>query len=222
MTPSPTPVPVLIDGPITAGSLPEWVAAGIALFALIGAAVSLYFSARAARLSAEANKLTAAAYRDDVKVRSEAQARRIWSTLDGVFFASHGDGVHSPDGFRVVGGEVGIEEEIVEGTTMGWKASADQTQVHLTVHNRSDEVVGPVRAYTCDRRTLALIERTVIESDDPLLPGETARFCVVYRREEPRAFWPVIEFRDAAGVWWRRRHYEPIEQLGTSDPRNRP
>lgn len=204
---------------MTLGSLAEWVAAGIALLALIGAAVSLSFSARAARLSADANNLTAAAYRDDVKVRTEAQARRIWSTLDGVYFVRADENVYPPENFRAFGGEVGIKEQLIDGVVMGWEAAADQTQIQLTVHNQSEEVVGPVRAYVCDRQTLALIDRTVVGSDDPLLPGQTARMCVVHRAGEHRGFWPVIEFRDAAGVWWRRRHYEPIEQLGTKDPR---
>ncbi|MFS0794581.1 hypothetical protein [Microbacterium sp. 1P10AE] len=189
------------------------------MLALIGAAVSLYFSARAARLSAEANNLTASAYRDDVKVRTEAQARRVWSTLDGVYTITKGLDVYPPDNFRAFGGEVGIEPNVMEGVNWGWKATADQTQIQLTVHNQSDEVVGPIRAYVCDRQTLTLIDRTVIGFDEPLLPGQTAKMCVVHRLEEHRGFWPVIEYRDAAGVWWRRRHYEPIEQLGTNDPR---
>src|SRR5690606_27510422 len=71
------------------GSIAEWVTAGVAVAAAGAAFWALRYNKAAnahaqdaADAAAKSNELTAQAYRDDVRVRDEAQARLVYATLD--------------------------------------------------------------------------------------------------------------------------------------------
>lgn len=98
--------------------------------------------------------------------------------------------------------------------------------LNFTLHNDSDELIGPVRIRAVHRSRD--FESAVGVYGRPVLPGTRQDLTVAVRQLAglpdplPSGFnlnevllgWlPVIEFRDSAGKWWRRYGFEPFEPL---------
>jgi hypothetical protein len=179
-----TPVDGQLAG-IDWGSLAEWVAAIAAVIAVIAAARSLYYSRKAVDASNQANKITADAYRADVKARREAQARFVYATTDvpqvrpegGPFVVFVGVAVHNNS------------EEIVGPFRLSLHDKVTKKPIGGALIE--DEPLLPGKSYSTE-----FTVRITEDESDP------------YPR--PRA---TLVFRDSAGQWWERRDYEPIEEL---------
>ncbi|MDN4476617.1 hypothetical protein QQX09_12190 [Demequina sp. SYSU T00192] len=179
------------------GDLPGWVAAVLTGLALVIAAQS---------------------YARDVKRRREAQARLVYATE--TFNARHEPGPVRvvPPGGRVRGnadysvdkGAAGRENLRVRETVL---------RVDIEIHNRSDELIGPV---LFQGPTVAMppvgwaIVSQVIE------PGESVTLVFLRRPFNPAEMPPVdvtIAYRDSSGRWWRRVGTEPIEMIRDDEVR---
>lgn len=197
------------------GSVPEWVAAVAAVLAVVFAAISVFLTTRAVRSSREANQVALAAYKADMKQRREAQARFVSSTAVILGQITPGQPVYT-DGDVVFPG--GIAEHDHNGN---WIGRANGLVVKITLHNGSDELIGPfsigVYDYELDETTA---NSTRVSSRDPLLPGESYSTSIGVATEHGRGHLlrGDIVFRDSSGEVWRRRGAEPIEELEDQPP----
>jgi len=196
------------------GSVAEWVTAGVACLAAVAAFLALRhsrksndYSEETARASVEANELTATAFAADARVRDEAQARLVYSTVveTSVYF----------DG-QVISPPAGDNLTIFDGNPVRSRpgetdliANGDVSVVLVLVHNESSELIGPFQSSvhipgdTGSRSTGGF---------GPLLPGTSALVRVVVSGTHASLI-PVVAFRDSTGKWWSRKGYEPVAPL---------
>lgn len=205
-------------GDLSLGSLAEWVTAVIALVAAVAAVVALILSGKAngharnaAAAAVESSKLTDKAYRDDVRVRDEAQARLVYSTLD----AGHSvilAGTELPEPL-VSGAElVPLPDMVyVHGNGQGARyVSENARTVVVGVHNRSMEIISSIRVAlfnASDKREIGHAPGWIV-----LLPNESRKleFLVPFG---DTYYLPDIAFRDSTGKYWSRRGFDPIAPL---------
>ena len=213
-------------GILPLGSLAEWVTAVLALVAGIVAIVALVLSRKAnshardaAAAAVASSELTDKAYRDDVRVRDEAQARLVYSTLKTeVSVILEGGDVPKPfpqsTPFVHLDGMVSTQQP-------GLNSAAIVTQsaqvVRVSMHNKSSEIISSIRVLLYDRRSK--MELNPPHGHIVLLPEETldVDFLVPY---DQNRFEPEVIFRDAAGKYWSRRGFDPIAAL-PDERRNR-
>lgn len=192
------------------GSIPEWVAAAVALAALFGAFWSLRYTAKSARTSAEANKITAAAYERDVQDRDEAQARLVHTTMPVPLFLGQGSIYEAPPGVAAASHDTPVELQ----SDSQVRVLVDSIALQATVHNRSAEIIGPIALSAISIETGEALTGRSIGTDDPILPGDSMTFEILvphhdgYLRRGVR-----LEYRDSGGRWWARNGYEPIERI---------
>lgn len=213
-------------GTLPLGSLAEWVTAAIALVAGIAAIVALILSGvanhharKAAAAADRSSELTDQAYRDDVRVREEAQARLVYSTLkiEVPVILEGGDvpNTYPPNTpFMVIDGMISARQPGVNSAAI---ATQNAQVVRVTMHNQSSEIISSIRVLLYDRR-----DRT--ELNPPyghvvLLPEETLDVDFITPHEQNR-YEPEVIFRDAAGNYWSRRGFDPIAAL-SDERRNR-
>lgn len=207
-----------ISDTLTFGSLAEWVTAIIAVIAAIAAVRALRFNREAnkhardaARAAAQSNELTAQAYRDDVRVRDEAQARLVYATFsDGHLLTLEGGDVPKPyasstpivaiDG--MVSKQPGVNSQAI--------VTKNAQIVRVTVHNRSSEIISSIRVSLFDRRSHT--EVSPAHGRVVLLPEEIQDMEFIAPCEDAR-YEPDIVFRDATGKYWTRRGFDPIAPL---------
>jgi hypothetical protein len=221
-TPAPSPDPVVTPLPVDIvtfdwGSVAEWVAAVAALLAVAGAAVSLIFSALAVRASQRANNITLAAYEADVKQRSEAQARFVYSTTLVLGQIAPGQPVYTDGDVAFPGGLAHAD------SSGGWIGGAEGLTVKITLHNGSDELIGPFSIGVYDYESGKTAGGNMrMARRDPILPGETysTSFGVATRHSRGHLLRGDIIFRDSSGTAWRRRGAEPIEEYTDDMPWN--
>jgi hypothetical protein len=219
---SPTPLPSLtataapVDlGLIDWGSVADWVTGVAAILALIGAAFTVYFAAGALRTSQDANKITLAAYERDVEVRREAQARFVYSTTEVLAEVR-------PSAAFAVSGEVAIPGGLAHSDgRSGWIGDADGLIVRVTIHNGSDELIGPYSIGIYDYQTGASPEGDIRSGRrDPILPSgsESTALGAPTAHGRGHLLRGDIIFRDSSGTVWRRRGAEPIEEYIDTPP----
>jgi len=198
------------------GSVAEWVTAGVAVIAAGAAFWALRFNKAAndyardaAGAAAKSNELTARAYRDDVRVRDEAQARLVYSTLDEanpVILA----GTEIPKPWVAGAALVPLQGMVYEhGSGVPYVAEAART-VAVRVHNRSTEIISSIRVSLFDateKRELDTAPGWIV-----LLPDESRAFEFLVPFGETR-YLPNIAFRDSTGKYWTRREFDPIAAL---------
>lgn len=204
------------------GSVAEWVAALAAILAFVAAVIAIFYSAKAARLSTDANRITAAAYDHDVKERNEAQARFVYALTDPIRTLEVGENILYGESQRLAYAEPGAMDTIRE-TAHGVTRMSAIARVHfanVNVHNRSAEIVGPISLRLYDLATGLLYADAEFWSDAPILPEQREDFAIAVqaRTDEPPQLRTQLVFRDSSGRWWQRRDYEPIESLAV-DPR---
>lgn len=197
------------------GSVAEWVTAGVAIAAAGAAFWALKYNKAAnahardaADAAAASNALTAQAYRDDVRVRDEAQARLVYATLtDGHDVTMEGGDVPRPyessTPILAVGGMVSDQP----GVNSRGIVTKHAQIVRVTVHNRSSEIISSIRVSLFDRR--GSVELSPAHSRVVILPEETQDVEFVAPYEDAR-YEPEITFRDATGKYWSRRGVDPI------------
>jgi len=168
--------------------------------------------------------IAARTYRRNVRVRSEEQARLVYSGLTHA--VHHGVGAMLemlPNDARV-GGRGG-------GTTIVTPTSPDEKayelalvpviQVTAVIHNRSKELIGPAkiqlvnsgldRIYDTFSVNLNAVEPETDYIVDFVFPND------VHPGSPSLA--TTLLFRDASGQWWRRHRADPIERVH-DDPEN--
>lgn len=215
-TPAPSPDPIVTPLPVDIvtfdwGSVAEWVAAVAALLAVAGAAVSLIFSALAVRASQRANNITLAAYEADVKQRREAQARFVYSTTLVLGQIAPGQPVYTDGDVAFPGGLAHFDLD----KPGGWIGEAEGLTVKITLHNGSDELIGPFSLGVYDYESGVTAGGNMrMARRDPLLPGETysTSFGIATGHARGHLLRGDIIFRDSSGTVWRRRGAEPIEE----------
>lgn len=220
-SPTPTPDPSVTPLPVDIvtfdwGSVAEWVAAVAALLAVVGAAISLIFSALAVRASRKANNITLAAYEADVKQRREAQARFVYSTTLVLGQIAPGQPVYTDGDVAFPGGLAHFDM-----TGKGWIGDAEGLTVKITLHNASDELIGPFSIGVYDHEAGVTAGGDMrMARRDPLLPGETysTLFGIATGHARGHLLRGDIIFRDSSGTVWRRRGAEPIEEYTDVPP----
>jgi hypothetical protein len=204
------PIPTIAPFPVDIvsfdwGSVAEWVTALAAVLALIGAIVSV-------ALSAQANKITATAYKTDVLEREQAQARFVYALTDEVQLFSPGDTFNVGDG--VLAGTVNGDAAVMVSPGL-WQANRTTIAAKVTVYNRSQEMIGPLKVSLYEKKTGEPIGSMSMGASDaapPLQPGGSVSYRLAMdcpNFVEARA---DLHFRDSSGRWWRRRDYDPIER----------
>ena len=207
-----------ISDNLTLGSIAEWVTAIIALIAAIAAVRALKFSRRAnvhaqaaATAAEQSSELTAKAYRDDVRVRDEAQARLVYTTLDGgqpvILEGTEVRQPRHPDVPLVV--LPGMLTEGQEGMPYSLLRESTRTVV-LAVHNRSSEIISSIWASLLDRSNKCELKSAT--GLIVLLPGGSQEVEFMVPFDDVR-YVPDVSFRDAAGKYWMRRGFDPIAPL---------
>jgi hypothetical protein len=221
-TPTPSPDPTVTPLPVDIvtfdwGSVAEWVGAGAALLAVAGAAVSLIFSALAVRASQRANNITLAAYQADVQQRRVAQARFVYSTTVVLGQISPGEPVYTD-------GDVSFPGDLAQSDgRSGWVGGGIGLTVKITLHNGSDELIGPFSIGVYDYESGVTAGGNMrVARRDPLLPGETysTSFGVETGHARGHLLRGDIIFRDSSGTAWRRRGAEPVEEYTGDMPWN--
>ena len=202
------------------GSVAEWVTAVAALLALLGATLSIVFAARAVRTSREANDITLAAYRSDLKERREAQARFVYALNEIPQLHHPGEVMRWSDQIKMTAanGNVFVPGSLrsADGGLTEATVAAEIRSTTVTVHNRSDEIVADWMVSLYDRATGKAVGGVWVgENTLPLLPGEsqTVRIDLLFDPSHHPHVGPVVEFRDSSGRLWRRRGSEPIELI---------
>lgn len=207
-----------ISDTLTLGSIAEWVTAIIAVVAAIAAVRALRFNReankharRAADAAAKSNELTAQAYRDDVRVRDEAQARLVYATLGGgqpvILQGAEAPKPRHPDVPLVA--LPGIIAERQEGMPYAIVTQSART-VAVHVHNRSTEIISSIRIALSHKRKSGDLDAST--GLIVLLPGESQEVEFVVPFDDAR-YVPDIAFRDATGKYWTRRGFDPIAPL---------
>lgn len=200
------------------GSVAEWIAALASLGALAGVAFTVWYAGRAARLAAEANGITSAAYERDVAERAIAQARLIYALTDPIRMVNPGEAVTSAKGQRA-----GADEGVFDRRSMRSGPSGHFTQtaqvrgyvavIHVT--NGSDEIIGPIALRLFDKRDGRDFGNIELVDDDPIFPRTVATFSIAVREGGSMA--PLLRarltFRDSNGRWWSRSDYDPVQPL---------
>lgn len=195
----------LIVGGIAVGSWPDWIAA---------AGTSLAFV------------VAAFAYRRDVKVRRQSQARLVYSKLVdyetfhvGTIIPTLPDG--AVQGCNAAGTVELVFSDNPDGTAV-LRTTAPAIRVVIDVHNLSDELIGPAKIQVVDAGRNAILNdfcclTGVIE------PHSTYRCDFVFQNDRYPAGEPslgtTVIFRDATGGWWRRHLSDLIEAVH-DDPEN--
>lgn len=197
------------------GSVAEWAtvvvavaAAGAAFWALRYNRAANAHARDAADAAAASNTLTAQAYRDDVRVRDEAQARLVYATLtDGHAVTLEGGDVPRPyvssTPILAIDGMVSDQPGAHSRDIVTKHAQI----VRVTVHNRSNEIISSIRISLFDRREG--VEQSPAHGRVVLLPEESqdVEFIAPYG---DALYEPDIIFRDATGKYWSRRGADPI------------
>ena len=183
---------------ISAGSWPDWLAAGGTSLALVIAALS---------------------YRRSVQIRHEAQARLVYSYVTDHLEAQPGDRVPMKSGAISEG--VGVILPAGPTGDAFLQAQVPLLVQTVVVHNGSQELIGPVKVQLTD------IGRGVVFEDcayivDSVKPNTEARWTF-YLQNQSHPGSPstgsTIVFRDASGSWWRRNRSEPVHHVH-EDPEN--
>jgi hypothetical protein len=187
------------------GSVAEWVTALAAVLALAGAVWSVV-------LSAQANKITAVAYKTDVLEREQAQARFVYALTDEVKLHQPGDTFRVGD--DVLAGTVNGDAAVMTSPGV-WTANRPTIAAKVTVYNRSEEMIGPIRISLYNKTTgepIGAMSMGASATSPPLQPGGTISYRLAMDSPtfvEARA---DLRFRDSSGRWWHRRDYDPIER----------
>ena len=205
------------------GSIPDWVSAIATVLALCGAGVTIWFAARAVRISREANNITLAAYQADLTDRRERQARFVYA-LNEVPQTHHAGEVIQRFPPHLTGAaETGVFVDGSFRSLNGGKTeqtvAADMLSTTVTVHNRSEEIVASWMVSLYDRSTGAPVGGTGVgDQSAAVLPGETriVHIDVLAHEGYHPHIGPVVDFRDSSGRLWRRRGSEPIELVADS------
>ncbi|MBY6061015.1 hypothetical protein [Microbacterium esteraromaticum] len=187
------------------GTAADWATFAATTFAVIAAGAALYYSHRANALSREI-------YREDVRVRNEAQARLVYARKQREIIYRKGQEIVADNDATMSetrGGLLGTTNETQSpGAT---RALEDLMVVEVVIHNDSKEVIGPFQVRLHD--VIAGEPLTTSYGTEVVLAGKTSdpiQFAV------PRFdgnYVPDISFRDSAGLCWSRRGYEPIQVL---------
>lgn len=195
----------VIVGGITLGSWPDWVAAVGTSLAFIVAAF---------------------AYRRDVKVRRESQARLVYSKMVdyetfhvGAMFSTLAEGAvqgcNAPGTVEFVFSEDPDVKAVL-------RTIVPAIRVVIDVHNLSDELIGPAKIQVVDTGREAILNDFCCLTG-AIEPHSTYRCDFVFQNDrypvgEPSLGTTVI-FRDATGGWWRR-HLSNLIEAVHDDPEN--
>lgn len=198
------------------GSIAEWVTAGVAVAAAGAAFWALKYNKAAnahardaADAAAKSNELTAQAYRDDVRVRDEAQARLVYATLDGGQPVILG-GTEVPKPWFQEAALVPLQGMTYEHESGVPYVSEAARTVVVRVHNRSAEIISSIRVTLFDDSQK--LELDTAPGWIVLLPDESAAFEFLVPFGDTR-YLPNIAFRDSTGKYWTRRGFDPIAAL---------
>lgn len=181
------------------GEVREWVLFG---FSLLGAGIAL--------LGAGVALVT---YRDRVKTEVKAQARLVYSSSSTAEFLNHGVWLHErlsrPNQWSVL---PQTYLSVVRPSKL--QVPGFGIWVEIEIHNLSQEVIGPVYVDALDQHGKSLVDNRRIKIE-AIRPNAMQTAIHVWQVKEQGI--PVvrskIEFRDAAGMWWRRYEADPIERL---------
>lgn len=198
------------------GSVAEWATVVVAIAAAAAAFWALRYNKAAAshaRDAAEAaaasNELTAQAYRDDVRVRDEAQARLVYATLSAGHPVILG-GTEVPKPWTHGAAFVPLQGMVCEHESGVPYVGEDARTVVVCVQNRSDEIISSIRVTLFDDSEK--IELSAAPGWIVLLPDESVTFEFLVPFGDTR-YLPDIAFRDSTGKYWFRRGYDPICRL---------
>ena len=98
---------------------------------------------------------------------------------------------------------------------------AEGLAVKITLHNGSEELIGPFSIGVYDYETGETAGGKMrIARRDPILPGQTysTSFGVPTSHARGHLLRGDIIFRDSSGTVWRRRGAEPIEEHASDLP----
>lgn len=198
------------------GSVAEWATVVVAVAAAVAAFWALHYNKAAnahardaADAAAKSNELTAQAYRDDVRVRDEAQARLVYATLGAGHPVILG-GTEVPKPWAQEAALVPLQGMTYEHASgLPYVSEAARTVV-VRVHNRSAEIISSIRVTLFDDSQK--LELDTAPGWIVLLPDESAAFEFLVPFGDTR-YLPNIAFRDSTGKYWTRRGFDPIAAL---------
>lgn len=179
---------------IAPGSWPDWIA---------GIGTSLAFV------------LAALAYARDVKVRRGAQARLVYCKVTHV--EAHVPGERFPMLAR--GAQIGYGDARVQILRGGpgeseYLAAEPLMLLTVTVHNGSDELIGPARVMPIDTgHDKAWGFSVPLGVIDPRGDGVVELTCSNPHYPGEPGVSAVVIFRDSVGQWWSRKGSEPVERV---------
>lgn len=188
------------------GTAADWATFGATTFAVIAAGGALYYSHRANALSREI-------YREDVRVRNEAQARLVYARKRREIVYRKGQEIVTDNDATTTetrGGLLGITEEET-GPSGRIRALDDLMMIEVVIHNDSTEVIGPFQVRLHD--VTAGKPLTSSYGTEVVLPGTSSDPIQIAIPGISGNYLPDISFRDSAGLYWSRRGYEPIQML---------
>lgn len=187
---------------IGAGTWPTWISAVFTSLAAVTAALTYWRS---------------------VNVRREAQARLIYTTVEGYRDFAPGDIFEVlPNGATMGTIAAGAIIDSSSATGAGrLRATEYVLQVEVAVHNRSNELIGPFKIQLVDTG-LKRIYETFSLSADAIAPESDMVISFVFSNNHhpgQPGIRATLIFRDASGAWWRRHASELVERVH-NDPEN--
>jgi len=191
----------MCDG-VVVGSVAEWATFGATFLATIAAGVAVVFSARA-------NALAKRVYADDVKVRTEAQARAVYPEILGLSPYKKGDAIPAPPSdwsMSQVGGT-----NLLDVSKTATFAAERLSLLDVVLHNGSGEIIGPFQVSVRDLTLQLSLPGSI--GAGIVRPGETTTLIRIAIPYTEHRIVPEIAFRDSVGQWWSRIYYEPVQKL---------
>ncbi|MGW9632218.1 hypothetical protein ACWGST_16090 [Agromyces sp. NPDC055520] len=165
-------------------------------------------------------------YNGNVRNKREEQARLVYADITRLKQREVGEEAHDRGALGVRQGihpaakRVALPPDQRTGEMRSaWIVERPALDLVATVHNRSKELIGPIRLQLTAGDDVIQDPSARIEAIEPeseysvqfILPNPVHPAFQV-----PRA---TILYRDASGRWWRRHRAEPIERVH-SDPEN--
>lgn len=152
--------------------------------------------------------IAANTYRRNVKMKREEQARLVYSSLGQ--WTTHDEG----SDLRGFGGTDSTTwAAITHDETRRWLTREPAIHAVLIIHNKSKELIGPVRVRIIDRDENGYLTTFAATVDHVDPESDHLVDAVFPNPKHPTPPWmgTEVSFRDASGGWWKRTLTEPIE-----------
>ncbi|GGE86525.1 hypothetical protein D9V28_03150 [Mycetocola zhadangensis] len=158
--------------------------------------------------------VAALAYRRDIQLRREAQARLVYSKPTTAKVIDAGEQVDPEGNIPMV---ITNGCHVVQGADGRWRTFAAEPllRVRIVIHNGSAELVSRPKVYLVDEGYGVFLPHGEAELN-PIDPAtDFAQDFVVPNPHHPGqpALSTMLTFRDAHGAWWRRNGDDPVQSI---------